>query len=228
MGNAGRASWFAFSAVASSGQSLAEVAKKERSAALKQAKGATGRRSSRRRSWRRRAATRFRSPASEEPSSGSGRGAADGGSERRSKLTAKEIRDLREEGPGSGKEQMRQAEQELSAKDDVYQCRPPNGTSRPGRRRLRRGRSPPRGAEARLKKVKSNRYHWELFFRRIRTPDRAFALWNRIKATSGSRSEGDHLFLGGEFERAPRVSKGLLRPLGHGPRAVAIDSHSFL
>ena len=81
-----------------------------------------------------------------------------------SKLTAKEIRDLREEWARLWKEQMSQAQQELAqAKDDVYQCRSaeryffvPVAVDCDGvDLRLE-------DAEARLKKVKLNRYNWEI------------------------------------------------------------------
>ncbi len=80
------------------------------------------------------------------------------------KLTAKEIRDLREEWTRIWQEQMSEAEADLEkAKDDVYQCRSaeryffvPIAVDCDGVD-LRLA-----GAEARLKKVKRNRYHWEL------------------------------------------------------------------
>ncbi|HEY7699483.1 MAG TPA: hypothetical protein VIE88_13760 [Vicinamibacteria bacterium] len=79
-------------------------------------------------------------------------------------LSAKEIRDLKEQWGRIWKGQMEQAERELEqAKDDVYQCRSadryffvPLAIDCEGVD-LRLA-----GAEARLKKVKRNRYHWEL------------------------------------------------------------------
>jgi hypothetical protein len=79
-------------------------------------------------------------------------------------LSAKEIRDLKEQWGRIWKGQMEQAERELEqAKDDVYQCRSadryffvPLAIDCEGVD-LRLA-----GAEARLRKVKRNRYHWEL------------------------------------------------------------------
>lgn len=79
-------------------------------------------------------------------------------------LSAKEIRDLKEQWGRIWKGQMEQAERELEqAKDDVYQCRSadryffvPLAVDCEGVD-LRLA-----GAEARLRKVKRNRYHWEL------------------------------------------------------------------
>jgi hypothetical protein len=79
-------------------------------------------------------------------------------------LTAKQIRDLREEWAGIWREQLSQAEEDLErAKNDVYQCRSaeryffvPIAVDCDGVD-LRLAT-----AEARLKKVKSNRYNWEL------------------------------------------------------------------
>ncbi len=86
-------------------------------------------------------------------------------SEAASKLTANEIRDLREQWARIWKEQLSQAEQELErAKDDVYQCRSaerffyvvPLAVDCDGVD-LRLA-----AAESRLRVVKRNRYHWEL------------------------------------------------------------------
>ncbi len=79
-------------------------------------------------------------------------------------LTAKEIRDLREQWSRIWQEQKTQAEQELEkAKDDVYQCRSaeryffvPIAVDCDGVD-LRLA-----AAESRLKTIKRNRYHWEL------------------------------------------------------------------
>ena len=154
--------------VASSGQSLAEVARRERE--------------------RRAQADKVRNPAAvitekdleeargdtvsvsgtepgEPPSVRSEEDAAhDADARAGRKLTAKEIRDLREDWSRIWQEQMAQAEQELEqAKDDSYQCRSaeryffiPIAVDCEGVD-LRLA-----GAEARLKKVRSNRYNWEL------------------------------------------------------------------
>jgi hypothetical protein len=154
--------------VTSSGQSLAEVARRERE--------------------RRAQADKGRVPAAvitekdleeahgdtvsisgaepEEPSSAPSEGETARDAEARAgrKLTAKEIRDLREQWSRIWQEQMAQAEQELEqAKDDSYQCRSaeryffiPIAVDCEGVD-LRLA-----GAEARLKKVRSNRYNWEL------------------------------------------------------------------
>ena len=79
-------------------------------------------------------------------------------------LTANEIRDLREQWSRIWQEQKTQAEQELEkAKDDVYQCRSaeryffvPLAVDCEGVD-LRLA-----AAESRLKTIKRNRYHWEL------------------------------------------------------------------
>jgi len=89
---------------------------------------------------------------------------AENESSRAGKLAAKEIRDLRAQWARIWQEQMEQAERELEqARDDAYQCRSASryffaplafdceGVD------LRLA-----GAEARLKKVKRNRYDWEL------------------------------------------------------------------
>lgn len=83
---------------------------------------------------------------------------------RAGKLSAKEVADLRVQWARIWQEQMEQAERELEqARDDVYQCRSASryffvplafdceGVD------LRLA-----GAQARLKKVKRNRYDWEL------------------------------------------------------------------
>jgi hypothetical protein len=80
------------------------------------------------------------------------------------RLTAKEVRDLRGEWARIWQEQMRQAEEDLErARNDVYQCRSaeryffvPLAVDCVGVD-LRLA-----SAEARLKRVKSNRYNWEL------------------------------------------------------------------
>ena len=150
-----------FSAVASSGQSLAEVAKKERERRAQA--GKAGNRSAviseKELEEARGDSLSVSGTASEEPSSAT---PDEGRAE--SKLTAKEIRDLREEWARIWEEQMSQAEQELEqAKDDLYQCRSaeryffvPIAVDCEGVD-LRLA-----GAKARLKKVKSHRYHWEL------------------------------------------------------------------
>jgi hypothetical protein len=82
----------------------------------------------------------------------------------RAKLDAKQIRELREEWGRIWEEQMRQAELELEkARDDRYQCRSaeryffvPIAVDCEGVD-LRLA-----SAEARLRKIKRNRYRWEL------------------------------------------------------------------
>jgi len=155
-------------AVASSGQSLAEVAKKERERRAQAGKGGDRAAviSEKELEEARGDSLSVSGTASDEPSSGPPAEAAADGAEAnaRSKLTAKEIRDLREEWARIWQEQMSQAEQELEqAKEDVYQCRSaeryffvPVAVDCEGVD-LRLA-----GAEARLKRVKSNRYHWEL------------------------------------------------------------------
>jgi len=158
---------FLLGPVAWSGQSLAEVARKERE---RRAQAATSGSSAAVISEKELEEARGDSlsvsgTASEEPSSGpSDEAVASGAEANAGKLTAKEIRDLRQEWARIWQEQMGQAEQELEqAKEDVYQCRSaeryffvPIATDCEGVD-LRLA-----GAEARLKKVKSNRYHWEL------------------------------------------------------------------
>ena len=81
-----------------------------------------------------------------------------------SRLTAKEIADLRQQWSRIWQEQLTQAEQELEkAKDDVYQCRSadkyffvPIAVDCEGVD-LRLA-----AAESRLRTVKRNRFHWEL------------------------------------------------------------------
>lgn len=85
-------------------------------------------------------------------------------SEASRRLSAREIRDLREKWAEIWQGQMEQAERELErARDDVYQCRAasryffvPLAVDCQGVD-LRLA-----SAEARLKKVRRNRYHWEL------------------------------------------------------------------
>jgi hypothetical protein len=155
------------SAVASSGQSLAEVAKKERERRAQAGKGGNPAAviSEKELEEARGDSLSVSGTASEEPSSGPpAEAAGDAEANAGSKLTAKDIRDLREEWARIWQGQMSQAEQELEqAKDDVYQCRSaeryffvPVAVDCDGVD-LRLA-----GAEARLKKVKSNRYHWEL------------------------------------------------------------------
>ena len=155
------------SAVASSGQSLAEVAKKERERRAQAGKGGNPAAviSEKELEEARGDSLSVSGTASEEPSSGPpAEAAGDAEANAGSKLTAKDIRDLREEWARIWQGQMSQAEQELvQAKDDVYQCRSaeryffvPVAVDCDGVD-LRLAR-----AEARLKKVKSNRYHWEL------------------------------------------------------------------
>ena len=152
------------SAVASSGQSLAEVAKKERERRAQA--GKAGNRSAviseKELEEARGDSLSVSGTASEERSSAT---PDEGRAE--SKLTAKEIRDLREEWARIWQERMSQAEQELEqTRNDFYQCRsaeryffvaPLAGAVDCEGVDLRLA-----GAEARLKKVKSNRYNWEL------------------------------------------------------------------
>ncbi len=154
-------------AVASSGQSLAEVAKKERERRAQSGKGGRGAAviSEKELKEARGDSLSVSGTASEEPSSRPAAEAAGGANANAgSKLTAKDIRDLREEWARIWRGQLSQAEQELEqAKNDLYQCRSaeryffvPIAVDCEGVD-LRLA-----GAEARLKKVKSNRYHWEL------------------------------------------------------------------
>lgn len=157
------------SASAESGQSLAEVAKKERERRdragkegqpilvisekeLEQARGES--------------LSVSESPTEDPPSEASNSQADEEAllPDAASKLTAKEISDLRVQWSRIWKEQLSQAEQELEkAKDDVYQCRSaevyffvPLAVDCDGVG-LRLA-----AAEARLKTVKRNRFHWEL------------------------------------------------------------------
>jgi len=157
-----------FSAVASSGQSLAEVAKKERERRAQAGKGGNPAAviSEKELEQARGDSLSVSGIAHEESSSRPPDEVVAVGAEARagSKLTAKDIRDLREQWARIWEEQMSQAEQELEqAKDDLYQCRSaeryffvPLAVDCEGVD-LRLA-----GAKARLKKVKSHRYHWEL------------------------------------------------------------------
>jgi hypothetical protein len=154
--------------VASSGQSLAEVAKKERERRA-QAGGAGGRTAviSEKELEEARgdslsvSGTPSGEASSYTPAGDAGPDAAAGAG---NGLTAKEVRDLREAWAGIWQEQMNQAELDLArAKDDLYQCRSaeryffvPLAVDCVGVD-LRLA-----AAEARLKKVKRNRYQWEL------------------------------------------------------------------
>jgi hypothetical protein len=88
------------------------------------------------------------------------------------KLSAKEIRDLREQWTRIWEGQVEQAERELErAEDDVYQCRSatryffvPLAVDCEGVD-LRLA-----GARARLKRVKRNRYNWELLLPSVSRP----------------------------------------------------------
>ena len=156
------------SAVASSGQSLAEVAKKERERRAQAGKGGNPAAviSEKELEQARGDSLSVSGIAHEESSSRPPDEVVAVGAEARagSKLTAKDIRDLREQWARIWEEQMSQAEQELEqAKDDLYQCRSaeryffvPVAVDCEGVD-LRLA-----GAKARLKKVKSHRYHWEL------------------------------------------------------------------
>jgi len=154
--------------VASSGQSLAEVARKERERRARTANegSRTPVISEKDLEAARGDSLSVTGAASGEPASESPReGEADGAEATAARgLTAKEIRDLREEWARIWQEQMSQAEEDLErAKDDVYQCRSaeryffvPVAVDCDGVD-LRLAT-----AEARLKKVKNNRYNWEL------------------------------------------------------------------
>jgi len=157
------------SAVASSGQSLAEVAKKERERRAQAAKaGNPSAVISEKELEEARgdsvsvSGTAFEAPAAGPSEEEEAAAAAEAGAG--SKLTVKEIRDLREEWARIWQEQMSQAEQELErAENDLYQCRSaeryffvPIAVDCEGVD-LRLA-----GAEARLKKVKLTRYDWEL------------------------------------------------------------------
>ena len=156
---------------ASSGQSLAEVARKERERRAQAEKDAPpGTRpaviSEKDLEAARGDSFSVTGTGPEDPSAEAPGEIAAGGAEAEavSKLTAKEIRDLREEWARIWQEQMSQAEEDVErAKNDVYQCRSaeryffiPIAVDCDGVD-LRLA-----GAEARLKKVKSNRYNWEL------------------------------------------------------------------
>jgi hypothetical protein len=153
---------------ASSGQSLAEVARKERERRARTEK--TGSRPTVISEEDLEAArgdsfsvtgTEPGEPSSEAPGEAPAGAAA---ATAVGQLTAKEIRDLREEWARIWQGQMSQAEKDLErAKNDVYQCRSaeryffvPIAVDCDGVD-LRLAT-----AEARLRKVKSNRYNWEL------------------------------------------------------------------
>lgn len=153
---------------ASSGQSLAEVAKKERERRAQAGKAGNPSAviSEKELEEARGDSLSVSGTESGEPAAGPSEeeaaAAAEAGAG--SKLTAKEIRDLRAEWARIWQEQMSQAEQELEqAEDDAYQCRSaeryffvPVAVDCEGVD-LRLA-----GAKARLKKVKLTRYNWEL------------------------------------------------------------------
>ncbi len=157
-----------FAAVASAGQSLGELAKKERERRaqvsdpegqgpvirekdLEEARGDSF------------SIAGAASPAA-SPDDSSEETHAENESSRAQKLTAREIADLRAQWARIWNEQMEQAERELEqAKDDLYQCSSasrfffvPLAVDCDGVD-LRLA-----GAQARLKKVKRTRYDWEL------------------------------------------------------------------
>jgi hypothetical protein len=153
------------STAAESGQSLAELAKKERERRASAGKNAppTAVISNKELSEARgdsvsiTGAERAETPEEPEEESGPPPEVA-------SRLTAKEIADLRQQWTRIWQEQLTQAEQELEkAKDDVYQCRSadkyffvPIAVDCEGVD-LRLA-----AAESRLRTVKRNRFHWEL------------------------------------------------------------------
>ena len=167
MGKSGMAllAVFLFTPIASSGQSLAEVAKKERERRAQAGKPGNPSAviSEKELEEARGDSLSVSGTASEEPAAGPSEEEAPTAAEAGRKLTAKEIRDLRVEWARIWQEQMSQAEQELEqAKDDVYQCRSaeryffvPVAVDCEGVD-LRLA-----GAEARLKRVKLTRYNWE-------------------------------------------------------------------
>jgi hypothetical protein len=154
--------------VVSSGQSLAEVARKERERRAQTEKAGSRPTVISEKDLEAARGDSLSVTGTEpgEPSSEARGESPAGGAEARpvSPLTAMEIRDLREEWARIWQEQMTQAEEDLErAKNDVYQCRSaeryffvPIAVDCDGVD-LRLA-----AAEARLKKVKSNRYNWEL------------------------------------------------------------------
>ena len=163
---------FLLAAAGASGQSLAEIARKERERrAQSQGTGAviTEKELEEARgdgvSVSGKPSEETPSEASEEP------GDVEGETGRR-RLTAKEVRDLRQEWARIWEERMRQAEAELEkAKDDLYQCRSadryvfvPLAIDCEGVD-LRLAR-----AEAQLKEVRATRYEWELLLPDDRKP----------------------------------------------------------
>jgi hypothetical protein len=157
------------SASAESGQTLGEVAKKERE--RRDRAGKDGQKvlvisEKELEEARGESLSVSGSPSEETPSEASNKAVEEEAvpPEAASKLTAKEISDLRQQWSRIWKEQLSQAEQELvKAKDDVYQCRSaeayffiPLAVDCDGVD-LRLA-----AAEARLKSVKRNRFHWEL------------------------------------------------------------------
>jgi hypothetical protein len=153
-------------ATVESGQSLAEIAKKERERRAQAGKDGpeTAVISDKELREARRDSVSITGTAPEDAPAEPQDEAAAPPPEAADRLTAKEIADLRARWSRIWQEQLTQAEQELEkAKDDVYQCRSAeryffvpiavdcNGVD------LRLA-----AAESRLKTVKRNRFHWEL------------------------------------------------------------------
>jgi hypothetical protein len=154
-------------AVASAGQSLAEVAEKERERRGRVAKtgGESAVISEKDLEAARGDSFSVSGQASSAPEGSAAEEDEDQSSSTRApELSAKEIRDLREQWARIWRGQMEQAERDLAkAEDDVYQCRSasryffvPLAVDCDGVD-LRLA-----AAAARLKKVKRNRYNWEL------------------------------------------------------------------
>lgn len=162
---AGLVSACLLAAAVSAGQSLAEVAAKERERRGRVAETSAESKVISEKDLERARGDSFSVSGAASASSEDSAEPADGEnpSGASQKLSAKEIRDLREQWGRIWQGQMEQAERELEqAKDDVYQCRSasryffvPLAVDCEGVD-LRLA-----GAEARLKKIKRNRYNWE-------------------------------------------------------------------